>query len=469
MGFLSKIGERLFATVIEQKVQERLPAATASAVDAMNWRRLTGNSERELPVATWQRQTEVCYWLWKTNPLANWIIETLTSFIAGKGFTFTAKSDEVKDILDDFWFDAVNRMDIKLVKKARELSIFGVQCWQAFVSEHTGRVRLGMIDPGQIAEIFTDPDNVEVKIGVKVQRLDGTGVRYLKTILAGETDTVISEDALRLRETYADGECFLFDINSVSNDPYGTSDIFVIADWLDEYEDFVFKYADKAKKQNAHIWDVEVIGADEATCDALAQKFPHQADGAIRVHNEKVKWNAVSPNLQALEIKESASVFRNHIIGTKSIPPHWFGGLDDVNRAAAAEGNEPIKALIDDRQNLLKFIIETLFTYVIQKALDASYLKPAAGEDPFDFAVQKPEAMEKDITQVSTAVRDLATAMTVAAGHSWIDKATAVKFFAFIIAMVGFEIDPEGMELEPGAEDYRKDAEEPVEPAEDED
>ena len=455
MSWLRKVGERMFASVIEQQVQQRLPAATANAVEAMNWRRLTGNSDRELPVATWQRQVEVCYWLWKTNPMANWIIETLTALTAGKGFTYASKNIEVQDLFDDFWYDPVNRMDIKFEQKARELAIFGVQCWPVFVSEQTGRVRLGMVDPAQISEVYADPENAEVLIGVKLQRLDGTGTRLLKTILTGETETVVSEQAQLLRQGYDDGECFLFAINRVSNDPYGTSDLFAIADWLDEYEDFVFKYAEKAKKQNAHIWDVEVNGADEKFCDELARKFPHQADGAVRVHNEKVKWTAVAPNLQALEIKESASVFRNHILGYKSIPPHWYGGLDDVNRAAAAEGNEPIKALIDSRQNLLKFIIETIFTFVVQKALESRYLKVAAGEDPFDFAVQKPEAMEKDVTKVSTAVRDLTTALTAAAAQHWVDQASCVKIFAFVLAMIGYELDPESMELEEGYEDYR--------------
>lgn len=454
MSLIGKIGEKLFAAVIEQKVQERLPAATANAMEDLQWRRLTGDSVRELPIATWQRQVEICYWLWKINPLANWLIEITTALTAGKGFSYTAKSEAVQEIFKDFWYDPVNRMDIKFEQKARELSIFGLQCWQAFVAAQTGRVRLGMIDPAQIAEIFCDPDNVEVQIGVKVQRLDGTGTRLLKTILAGETETVISEEGLRRRETFTDGECFLFAVNRVSNDPYGTSDIFVLADWLDEYEDFVFKFAGKAKKQNAHIWDVELHGASEKECDDFARKFPHQADGAVRVHNEKVKWNAVAPGLQALDVKESASVFRNHILGAKSIPSHWYGGLDDANRASAAEGNEPIKAFVDSRQNLLKFILETIFTYVVQKALEAGHLRPGRDEDPFDFAVQKPEAMERDVTKVSAAVRDLVTALTVAAANGWVDKDTAVKLFAFVIALIGFEVDPEAMELEAGMEDY---------------
>lgn len=456
MSWREIVVEKLFGAVIEQKVQERLPAANSGAGDDNAWRRISGNSDRELPVAAWARQVEVCYWLWKTNPLGNWIIETMTNFVAGNGFTYTAKNTAVKELLDAFWFDPINRMDLKLEDKTRELSIFGVQCWPVFKGEQTGRVRLGMVDPAQIAMIYMDPFNAELQIGVQLYSPTAGETRYLKTILTGESETVMSEAAMRMREGYQDGECFLVSVNRVSNDPYGTSDIFVIADWLDEYEEFIYNYSGKARKQNAYIWDVEIADADEKVCADYAKNFPNQTDGAIRVHNQKVKWTAVAPNLQAIEIKESASVFRNHILGNKSIPEHWYGGGGDVNRNTATESNDPIQAFIRSRQNRMKFIIETIFTYVIQSALDAGYLR-VPEDEAFDFAVNMPEATNKDLTKIAAAVQAIVTAMVAASAQGWLNRDTAVKMFAFVIAMIGYEVDPENiLDEEPGSEDYTK-------------
>lgn len=453
--FKDTLVERIFAATIEKKVAERLPAASAGAGSEQQWRRLTGNSQRELPIATWQRQVEICYWLWKLNPLANWIIETLVQLTAGKGFTYTAENEDVQELFDDFWYDPVNRMDINFEQMARELYLFGAQCWPVFVAEQTGRVRLGMVDPAQIVEVYTDPDNAKIVIGCKLQRLDGTGTRHMRAIITGETATVVSETARQMRDSYNDGEAFIFAINRVSNDPYGTSDLFCIADWLDEYEEFVFNYAGKARKQNSFIWDVKIDGADEKTCQDFADKNSNPPDGATRVHNEKVTWDAVAPDLKALEIKEAAAVFRNHILGNKSIPSHWYGGIADVNRAAASEGNETIKAFVDSRQNLLKFILETIFTFVVQSALDARYLTVPEAE-AFEFAVQKPEAMDRDVTKVSAAVRDLTTALTAAAAQNWVDQESAIKIFAFVLALIGYELDPDSVETDgPAWQDYK--------------
>ena len=473
MSIKSFLTQRLFGAEIDRLAYERLPAAMAASDEDTGWRRLSGGSNRELPIAQWARQVEVCYWLWKTNPLGNWIIETLTTFVAGKGFTYTAQNNEVNAVLDDFWYDAVNRMDIKLEQKVRELFLFGVQCWPVFKAEQTGKIRLGMVDPAQIAAIYTDPQNAEVLIGVKIQSMDSTETRMLKTILIGETETVISAAACSMRDGYSDGECFLFAVNRVSNDPYGTSDLFVIADWLAEYEEFVFNFAEKARRQNSFIWDVEMNGASEADCQKTADSYAVKGDGELRVHNEKTKWNAVAPNLQATEIKDSASVFRNHILGNKSFPEHWYGGGGNVNRATASESNEPIMALIASRQNLVKFIIETIFTYVIQQARDARYLN-VPEDEAFAFAIQTPETSNRDLTKISAAVQQLSAAIMVGASQGWIDQPTATKLFAFIIALIGFEIDAEAMLTEggPAWQDYQgkdeggrmKDEKTPVEP-----
>ncbi len=460
MSITSYITRRLFGAEIDKQIEASKTVALQAAMGSgaqedMQWRRLSGASNRELPIAAWSRQVEICYWLWKTNPLGNWIIETLTTFVAGKGFTYSVANPDVNQVLDDFWFDAINRMDIKLEQKVRELFLFGVQCWPIFKAEQTGRVRLGMVDPAQISTIYADPQNAEVLIGVKIQSLHTAETRHLRIILIGETETVISQDARIMRETFTDGECFLFAINRVSNDPYGTSDLFVIADWLAEYEEFVFNFADKARRQNAFIWDVKMEGADEATCRKSANDYAVKGEGEIRVHNEKTTWNAVAPNLAAVELKEAAGVFRNHILGNKSFPEHWYGGGGDVNRATAGESNEPIMALIDSRQNLVKYMLETIFTYVIQSALDARYLNVPA-EEAFSFSIQKPETSNRDLTKISTAVQQITAAIVVGASQGWIDPPTATKLFAFVIALIGFEIDPETMiaQEEPGWKDY---------------
>jgi hypothetical protein len=436
-------------------VGKRLQAAGAGTDADLEWRRLSGNSNRLLPIAAWARQVEVCYWLWKTNPLGNWIIETLTAFVTGNGFQVTAKNENLKNFIDSFWNDPINDFDATLENKHRELSIFGVQCWPVFRGEQTGRLRIGMIDPAQIQNIYSDPENAALLIGVKVSRWHtGEGIFY-RTILDDDTETVLSDSARQMRDGWNDGECFLFAINRVSNDPFGTSDIFVIADHLDEYEDFIYTYSGKAKKQNAFIWDVTLTGEDEKACEEFARKYPTQSDGSVRVHNEKVVWKAESPDLNALQMELAIREFRNHILGTKNIPEHWFGGGGNVNRATAGESNDPILAWIGKRQQFLKQVLKTLIDEAIASAVATGYLLDVPADELHNYDIQVPEATNKDVTKVAAAVQQLVAAMAMAATNNWLDQPNAVKLFAFIMEMIGFAIDEESiLEAEPTAKDY---------------
>jgi hypothetical protein len=434
---------------------DQLAAAGAGSDPDMEWRRLSGNSNRLLPIAAWARQVEVCYWLWKTNPLGNWIIETQTALITGNGYSAMSKNENLQKFIRSFWHDPINNFDVKLEDKVRQLSIFGLQVWTVFKGEQTGRVRLGMVDPAQVRNVYSDPQNAELQIGVQISNFHTGEPRYLKTIIGKEAETVLSPDGLQMRESYQDGECFLFSINRVSNDPFGTSDIFVIADWLDEYEEFLYAYVGKAKKQNAHIWDVTIEGGSEEDCDKFAKKYPTQSDGSVRVHNQLVKWQALAPELKALEQSSALREFRNHILGSRNIPEHWYGGAGSVNRATAGESNEPILAFIGKRQQMVKQMLTTMINYAIDCAVEAGYPLGVPEEELYSYEIQVPEATNKDVTKVAAAVQQLVAAMAVAASNSWLDRDNAVKMFAFIMEMIGFAIDQEAiLEAEPGGEDY---------------
>lgn len=453
---LTAAGQRM--TAAEQHapvVAAALSAASAGNDPDMEWRRLSGNSNRLLPIAAWARQVEVCYWLWKTNPLGNWIIETLTSFITGNGFSVTATNENLDKFIKEFWNDPINDLDAKLEDKVRQLSIFGVQCWTIFRAQQTGRIRLGMVDPAQIRNIYSDPENAELLIGVQISNFHTGEARYLKTVLGKEAESVLSDQGCQMRDNYQDGECFLEAINRVSNDPFGTSDIFVIADWLDEYEEFLYAYVGKAKKQNAYIWDVKMDGATEKECDTFAKKYPTQSDGSIRVHNEKVTWTAVAPELKAVEQSQAIREFRNHILGAKNIPEHWYGGGGNVNRATAGESNDPIQAFVGKRQQMVKQILKKMINYAIESAIDAGYPLGVPEDELGAYEIQVPEATNKDVTKVASAVQQLVAAMTMAASQGWLDQPNAVKLFAFIMEMIGFALDQETiLEADPAYKDY---------------
>lgn len=444
MGIKQFLVSKLLGGEIERQVQERLPAAVAQDISTIGWRRLTGAATRELPMMDQGRAIEVAYWLWKTNPLAKWIIEVVTAFVVAKGLPISCKNEEVKQVLTDFWEDPVNRMDIHWENFVRELGVYGEQCWPAFVAEQTGRVRLGYIDPAYIDTVFPDPDNVKIKVGLTVGSQNGSGQpRRLAIVLDGDIEDFLSPAGQELRATFTDGLCFFETINALTNEMRGSSDLFAVADHLDGYEQFLYDSSEKWAKYNAFYYDITVEGADNKKLQEERDLYQPPKNGGAFIHNEKVKSQAVAPEQKAADSAAAARLHRNHILGSLGLPEHWYGGGGDVNRATASEMDGPAKKIIASRQEKVKNILEKMCDFVIGQAVRARYLVGVPEDELYSYEIQTPEISDKDVAKLGTMLQQVSTSLTVAQSQNWISQEEAAKAFAYFLAFVGYEYDPE--------------------------
>lgn len=449
----------LFGAVINDIVQERMKAAAVTDKDETGWRKLTGDSNRNLSPLKQERMIEISYWLWENNPMAFWLIEIMKDFILAEGLPYEANNEKVKEVLDDFWYDPLNRMDLYADKNVRELFLYGELCLPAFIAQQTGKVRLGYIDPLNIKEVVTDPENVKAVIGIILKSKGGEKERQIRTILPQGADDILSPKAKQMREGYADGECFYYAINNVTNSPRGRSELLTVADWLDAYEQFLFDYADKWPLLNSFVWDLTVEDGDDKSIAKHMEQFTKKS-GSVFGHNQKVTLKDVTPQLGAHEADKGARLFRNHILGSKSVPEHWYGGAGDVNLATAIEMGTPTFKSMSSKQRYVKYIFEDIFSFVIEQRRKARTLT-VSDDEAGDYSVITPELATKDVSKYSTAIQQIAASLAVAQTQKWIDEKTARQIFAGIVGYLGIEVDVEQVEEEveekkekEGYEDY---------------
>lgn len=471
MKIKDRLIERFLGAAISERVETRvkietqklavLRAASVTDNEDIGWKRLTGDTTRNLSPLAQDEMIKIAYWLWETNPLANWIIEITKDFILAEGLPYESKNEDVKKVLDDFWYDPLNRMDLYMEKYVRELDIYGELCFPVFRGQHTGKVRLGYIDPANIKDVITDPENVKMVIGVTLKDSVGEVGRKYKTIVPKEAETILSRSAQALRETYTDGECFFFAVNNVTNSPRGRSSLLTVADWLDAYEQFLFDYAEKWPLLNTFVWDMEVQGGDDAAIKEQMKAFTKKS-GSIYGHNEKVKLTPSTPDLKSVDAEQGARLFRNHILGAKSIPEHWYGGGGDVNRATSVEMGTPAYKTLSSKQRYFKFIVESIFECVIDSSRDARYLT-VTDEAAALYSVITPELTSKDLSKYGAVIQQVAVSLGIAEANEWVDKETSQKIFATLMGYLGIDIDlasmKEGIKEEgekKGYEDYTK-------------
>lgn len=425
----------------KKKQPEKFVESVGISVEEEGFTKLTGDKDRSLSSLTQERMQELAVFLWKSNPLANRIIELPLVYLLAEGVTMSVKDETAQAWLDEFWNDPINQMDVKLPKKVREMSLFGEQCWPVFKNPTNGAVRLGYLDPGLIKEVKTDPDNTEQPIGV-ITKASGRKRKSKKyRIIVSGSENIFGEDAKKIREEFNDGECFYFNVNALSSSSRGLSDLLATMDWLDLYDKALFGEVERWDALRSFIWDVTLRGATEETVKKRASEIEVPSSGGVRVHNDAETWQAVTPDLQAANGAENARTVRNHILGGSTLPEHWYGGGGDVNRSTAGEMGEPTFKTFKFRQTEWKHILETICFYAVYSRLEKTGKIP---EDLRDYrpVAQFPELTHRDTSVYAAALQQTVVAVGIAVEKRMMTEETAVSVIGSMISRIGIEIDP---------------------------
>lgn len=409
-GFPSELREEPLAEgVFDVGYADPDTRLTAAQMGSAYVRRLT-QSTRDLPAVTFERGREIAYYLFETNPLAKHILELIKDFVIGEGITCTATGedetlrDKVQDVIDEFWTDPINDFENKLHKKILQIGLWGEQVYPVFVNPVDGSVRLGYLDPADVAEIIHHPENAELPIAVVTKSVpvwpkgspvaptvvapalseqrryrvihvdEDPNSEWFGRLVGARTDTSgeIIEEYLpapnALPQKYA-GSCFVFTINNVSNATRGRSDLLCLADWIDSYDQLLFNEIDRSLLMKNFIWDVTLTGADDNKVLEFMKRYGTAPNpGAIRFHNEQVTWNAVTPDLKSQDATQNADLILSLIATGAGAPKTWMNGTMDVNRATAVEVGVPGFKRLAARQKYVLGMIRQLVTYALDEA-----------------------------------------------------------------------------------------------------
>lgn len=451
---------------------------TAAQGGSAFYRSLSRNLGRDLSPVTQERSLQIAYFLFESNPLAKTTLELTKDFVIGEGVTIEAGGDDEKEqetlqrVADRFWDDSVNRMDLKLHGKVMELGLWGEQAYPIFDNPKDGHVRLGYIDPALIKTVITDPENVEVVIAVVLMSSGGgDDVRYrvaqvdedpqsswygrmrgvTRDQRTGEVldtwqDTDASGKPVGEPKAYC-GACFYYAVNKVTTARRGRSDLLVNFDWIDIYDQILLGEADRADLLKLFVWDVTLEGMNEAEIDAYRAREGQPKPGTARYHNERVTWNAVTPDLKSADVSILADLLLSYIAAGARLPKTWLSGTADVNKATAGALEEPVFKRLAARQRYVKAMLAEIMTFVFDQAEMAGVLPKRPKQDgalapqPWPFRVVMPEMRGKDMTAAASSVAQIMQALTAALADKVIDVEVAQDVLAALLGQVGVEID----------------------------
>src|SRR6185503_2155895 len=172
MGLRRFLAERLAGDYIRDTVELALAEATigfAIDPDENQWRSMD-TRRRDLPQITHDWALEVCNDLYLRNPLGHRITELNRDFVVGHGLTYSFHNPAVADIVNEFWLDADNRLDLRLPEFCLDFGLNGELIPEVQVTDVARIVKLGYIDPLQVKRVQTVGGNPLIRDVVWVKK-----------------------------------------------------------------------------------------------------------------------------------------------------------------------------------------------------------------------------------------------------------------------------------------------------------
>jgi hypothetical protein len=401
------------------------------------WRRLSDNwYQKDVIPSTYLELHNECYQAFNSNPLARQAIEITTSMVLGSGLAIVARSPRVQKLLDAFWHDPDNHMDLRVYSLCTELALYGEQFIRFFVNPIDGTVKIGQIDPSTIDQIVTDPENIEKPLRFH-QRPVGPGFDVWNPAVSGQPSALSIEGFPDGVWFDAGSEVVQFAINKVSNAKRGQSDLATMLLWLGRYKDWLTDRVRLNKYKGAFLWDVKLTGADKKTVDRKRNEYAYPPlPGSVIVHNEGEEWTAVEPRIGADQVEADGKAIKMMIAVGAGLPEHYLAEGGNVNKATAAEMGLPTLKRFERRQDYLGFMLRTILDRVLTEATAAGRL-PARVDRRYEIVF--PPIDVDDGANVAAAVSHLVPALQAAKQEGWLEDDSAVKLLHRFLGGDGFD------------------------------
>jgi len=408
------------------------------------WRRLSDNwYQKDVIPSTYLELHNQAYEAFNSNPLARQAIEITTSMVLGSGLRVVARSPRVQRILDRFWQDADNHMDLRIYSLCTELALYGEQFIRFFVNPIDGAVKIGQIDPSTIDQIVTDPHNVEKPLRFH-QRPVGPGFDVWGTVtgVLGASDQPPATDYRQEGVWFEAGrEVVQFAINKVSNAKRGQSDLATMIVWLRRYKDWLTDRVRLNKYKGAFLWDVKLTGADKKTIDRKKMEYAYPPlPGSLVVHNETEEWSAVEPKIGADQVEADGKAIKMMVAVGAGLPEHYLAEGGNVNKATAAEMGLPTLKRFQRRQDYAGFMLRTILDRVLLEAQQAGLLSARLDKR---YEVVFPPIDTDDGEVIASAVGKLVPALQAAKQEGWLSDATAMKLLHRFLGGDAFDVTEE--------------------------
>ena len=340
---------------------------------------------------------------WENNPMVRRLVGLISAYVVGPGFTPTSEKKSFKKMIEEFWVDPQNNMDLRLAEWCDELSRAGEIFPVLFSDPSTGRSIVRIVPADLIEKIDYNPDDYETELRFKESSDPGTE-KWWKGV-----------DHPEVNEVRADGKYPPMMLHYAINRPIGrvrgTGDLYAILPWIRRYERWLEDRVSLNAAMRSFYW---IVYGSKGIMDRLRNQYsrPPKPGAIIIAQDGAERWDAVTPNLNARDAKEDGRAIRWMVAsGGPGTALADFGESEESGLTKGKDGDELRRRFLLRRQRYFVYIVSDILVqaYNRQVAIKGNRFDPV---DVGHVRVTPPDIAPEDNETLATAASVLTTSLT---------------------------------------------------------
>ncbi len=389
----------------EQLLKEAvIDAERALSLEDAGYIKLGSGNSLEMDGATRQNYVKRSRYYYNLDPLANQAIRLWTDYTFGSGISCSSDNERVQAALDAFWNNPDNR---KLLsesgqRKSSDKCLVDGEVFFALFLGPAGEVRIRWIDPLEITEIITDPDDKESVRYYKREWVDPQGGQHAGYYRDVRNKEDISTPDSSGKVITASEDALVYHLPFHTIGQRGNPLLLPVIDWIDQYRRFLAARISIVRALARFAWKNKVMGGAAAVTAAKAVtqgKYPQA--GSTLIENMGSNTEPIKTDTGAANAKDDGRMLKLQICSGVGIPEQYFGDIATGNLATAKTVELPMLKQFGSYQGLWRGAWKDIFDVV----LDHNNIPEVDRFVDIDF----PEIAPSDALSALTAIGQLIT------------------------------------------------------------
>lgn len=360
------------------------------------------------------------------DPLIHQATSLITNYTFADGFRYSCNEEPWKEILDDWWNDEDNLMELTSQQaqeqKSIELIIDG-EIFFVLFREPDGRVKVRTLPPEEVVDVITSPYDYRRTLyyhrrftpqvfNFKEGQYE-PGATQESTYYADFRNYEVGKWGFeRGLGSVQEGRVYQIATNRIGRQKRGNTETYPALDWVKAHRQMLQDWVTIVRAYSTLAWKAKVKGDDgrdlQRIKDKLAGLLPvHNATtgqigspagvGGVAFENDQVSMSPMKTAGMATDPGDARQIRLMAGAGL-GIMEHYFGDAGNANLATAQAMELPMLKKFAARQRYWEDIFKNIMTYVIISAIESGRVtgKVDYNKNTKDLLVSKRLVKEND-------------------------------------------------------------------------